>query len=377
MKMPVFGVERWMDTYETGVRYNLGETCVDSMTLGELLELSGKKEEILSKLLDLRLSYGHITGNPDLKEQVASLYEKQGRENVLIMNGGSAANFLALYTLAEPGKRVVACVPSYQQHYSIPEALGAEVSLLWLREEQGFLPDMEELRRLADPGVDLICLCNPNNPTGSLMQEPLLKEIVALAEEKGAWLFCDEVYRGLLHQEGARVPSVADLYQKGISTGSMSKVYSLAGIRTGWIVASPEFLKACELVRDYTTISCAQMDEILAALALANRKALLERNLPVVRRGAAVLDAWVAREPRVRYVKPQAGTTAFLHFGYSLNSETFCKELLEKHGVLLVPGSCFGMEHWYRMGYAYSPEALEEGLEHVSLFFRDLENRGL
>jgi aspartate/methionine/tyrosine aminotransferase len=377
MKMPVFGVERWMDTYETGVTYNLGETCVDSITLGELLNLTGRREEILSKLLNLRLSYGHITGNPDLKEQVASLYEKQGRENVLVMNGGSAANYLALTALAEPGKRVVATLPSYQQHYSIPEALGAEVSYLWLREERGFLPDPDELRRLAEPGVDLICLCNPNNPTGSLMEASLLEEIVEIAKEHHAWLFCDEVYRGLAHEEGFSIPSVADLYEKGISTGSMSKVYSLAGIRTGWIVASPEFLKTCELLRDYTTISCAQMDEILAALALEHRKALLERNLPVVHRGAAALDAWVQREPRVRYVKPRGGTTAFLHFGYALNSEDFCKELLKRYGVLLVPGSCFGMEHWYRLGYAYSPRVLEEGLQKISLFFRDLESRGL
>ena len=377
MKMPVFGVERWMDTYETGVKYNLGETCVDSMTLEELLTLSGRKEELLEKLLNLRLSYGYITGNPDLKDQVASLYQKQNRENVLIMNGGSAANFLALYTLAEPGKRVVACVPSYQQHYSIPEALGADVSLLWLREDRGFLPDLDEFRKIAEPGVDLICLCNPNNPTGALMEAPLLEKIVSIAAEHDAWLFCDEVYRGLVHHENLSVPSVADLYEKGISTGSMSKVYSLAGIRTGWIVASPEFLKECELVRDYTTISCAQMDEMLAALALEHREVLRERNLPVVRNGAATLDAWVQREPRVRYVKPRAGTTAFLHFGYSLSSEKLCLELLEKYGVLLVPGSCFGMEHWYRMGYAYSPEALEEGLKQISRLFRDLETRGL
>ena len=377
MKMPVFAVERWMDTYETGVTYNLGETCVDSFTLGELLDLTGRREQILSTLLDLRLSYGHITGNPDLKDQVASLYKSQNRENVLIMNGGSAANYLALTALSEPGKKVIAALPSYQQHYSIPEAFGAEVSFLWLREEENFLPNIKELQKLAEPGVDLICLCNPNNPTGALLEGDILEEIVAIAKEHHTWLFCDEVYRGLVHEEGVVVPSVADLYEKGISTGSMSKVYSLAGIRTGWIVAPQEFLKECELLRDYTTISCAQMDEILAALALEHRKALLDRNLPVVRRGAAVLDAWVQQESRVRYVKPQAGTTAFLHFGYALNAEDFCKELLKKYGVLLVPGSCFGMEHWYRLGYAYSPKVLEEGLQKISLYFRDLESRGL
>ena len=194
----------------------------------------------------------------------------------------------------EPGTTVVSVQPTYQQLYSVPESLGAEVHEVRLREADGYLPDLDAVRAAADARTGLIVLNNPNNPTGALIDEPLLRELVEVAREHDAWLFCDEVYRRLEHEPGTTAPSVADLYEKGVSSGSMSKSYSLAGLRTGWVAGPAELIARCLDVRDYTTISAGVLDDALAAVALEHLDAVLGRSLAIVRGNLALVDEWVA-----------------------------------------------------------------------------------
>ena len=374
MYIEPFGVEQWMNEWETKAVTNLAETCVASLSAGELLDMSGRREEITRLMMDMRLSYGEIPGSGELLDAIASMYESARRENVIVMNGGAAANFLAMFALIEPGDEVISVYPTYQQLYSIPRAFGASVGLLRLRREDGFLPDMDELKKLATPKTKMICINNSNNPTGSLMTESLLKEAVQIAGSVGAWLYCDEAYRFMAH-DGGQVPSVVDMYEKGIISCSLSKGFSLAGLRLGWLAGPGEFIKEAAHRRDYTTISCSRIDDLLGCAAIQCRKNIFARNLGIVRTCAGVLDDWVNSEPKIDYVKPQAGTTAFLRYDYGIPSEDFCRKLLERDGTFLVPGICFGPEfdRYVRIGYAYEPNALKTGLGKVSEFLRELE----
>lgn len=377
MDIRPFGVEEWMNTWETEAVHNIAETCVDSLTLGELLDMSGRREEILAQLVETRLTYGDITGSDKLRGLIAGLYRNRDPETVLVMNGGSAANFLVLFTIVKPGNRVISVWPTYQQMTSIPEAFGARVDVLPLRPENSWLPDLDELRAMAKSGVELICVNNPNNPTGALMEESFLLELVEIARSAGAWLLCDEAYRGLVHEEGVAVPSVADLYEKGISTSSMSKVFSLAGIRSGWLAGPKDFVDDCFLHRDYTTISCGPVSDALACVALQNKKQIMKRNLGIIRESLGILEQWVGSEPRINWVKPRAGTTAFLGYEYNIPSDEFCIGLFRKNGAFLLPGKCFDIEHRLRVGYAYGAGTLRKGLAGVSEWLRELELRGL
>lgn len=377
MKIRTFGVERWMDDYENLAINNIAETCVDSMTVGELLEMTGKTGKVMEELLEMRLTYGHIPGSPSLRQGIAGLYEKLEEDNILVMNGGSAANFMIFYSLIEPGDKVISVNPTYQQLYSIPESFGAKVDILPLKAEDGFFPDLEKLSIMATAGTKMICINNPNNPTGSLMDRDMLEKIVEIARGCGAWLHCDEVYRMLVHEPGIDVPSVADLYDKGISTGSMSKAFSLAGLRVGWMAGCKDFIDECMLRRDYTTISCGMIDDVLASIGLEHKEKILERNIAIVRNNAAILDSWVESESRISYVRPRGGTTAFLHYDYEIPSRDFCRRLVEMNGTLLVPGECFDMENYLRIGYAFDPDVLSRGLEGISEFLRKLEKEGL
>jgi aspartate/methionine/tyrosine aminotransferase len=377
VRVDQFDVEVWMNEHEMQATWNLGETCIDSLTLDELLELGGHADATLRELRGRTLTYGDITGAPRLRQLIAAFYDSIEPERVLVTHGAIGANFLAQYTLVEPGDRVVCVQPTYQQLYSVPASFGADVRLLRLRPEDGFMPDVDELRALAGGRAKLICINNPNNPTGALIPRGTLEQIVAVARQCGAYLLGDEVYRGLEHDRSVVTPSVADLYERGVSTGSMSKVFSLAGLRLGWVAASPEVIADCERHRDYTTISCGLLDEALACLALEHRDELLERNLRIVLDNAATLREWIAGEPRIGWVPPAAGTTAFLRYDYDVPSDGFAQELFDLNGTFLVPGSCFAMDGWLRLGYACSPAVLRGGLDGISAYVRQLEARGL
>ncbi|OLQ75545.1 aminotransferase [Photobacterium proteolyticum] len=373
MKIKEFGVEIWMNDYENTCRYNLAETCVESLTVEQLLEMSGKRDTILDELLPMKLTYGAIEGSDRLRDNIISLYQKQKRDNILITHGAIGANALVHETLISPGDRVIAVLPTYQQHYSIPESYGADVHIVKLKEEKQFLPDLDELRQLATEGTRLIAINNPNNPTGALMDEAFLEQVVDIARSCGAYLLCDEVYRGTDEEGNGFTASVADLYEKGIGTSSMSKTFSLAGLRLGWLAGPLEVIKAVCIHRDYNTISVGMLDDHFASIALECRDAILKRNRHICNTNRDMLDAWVAKEPLISYIRPKSGTTALLKYDLDMSSRDFCVGLLEAKGVMFTPGSVLDMEGYVRIGYANNPQVLETGLAKVSEYLAELQ----
>ncbi|MFD8328191.1 aminotransferase [Streptomyces lydicus] len=372
MKIHEFAVEQWMNEHEETCRYNLAETCVRSLTTGELLDLSGRRAEVLAELEATPLTYGPIPGSPRLRALVADLYSTQGPDNVLITHGAIGANALVHSTLVEPGDHVVAVVPTYQQHYSIPASFGARVDHLQLREENGWLPDLDELDRLVTTDTKLIAVNNPNNPTGALIDEAGLARIAKIADRVGAWVLCDEVYRGVDQAGDGFTTSIADLYERGISTGSMSKPFSLAGLRLGWIVGPTGLLQAVATHRDYTTISVGRVDDLLACVALENKDAILARSHQITRTNLAVLDAWVSSRDDISYVKPASGTTALVRYDAPIGSYEFCTRLLRQTGVLFTPGAAFDIEHTLRIGFADDTQTLRTGLRRTGQFLDQL-----
>ena len=368
MRIRPFGVEIWMNAWEHRCRYNLAETCVWSLSVGELLDIAGLRDaDLAAELRPMRLTYGDIEGSDRLRAAIARLYDTVPPRRVTITHGAVGANALVHQALVGPGDVVVSVVPTYQQHTAIPEALGAEVRQVRLREASGWSLDLDELRRAAGGGARLIALANPNNPTGALLDEATLRGIAEIAETAGAWILCDEVYRGLDQAGPGTTPSMADISPRGISVGSMSKAYSLAGLRLGWIAGPADVLRAVSIHRDYTTISVGMVDDLLASIALEHGEAILRRNRAIVRGNLATLDAWVGGEPRIGYARPGGGTTALLRFDVPMPSEALCIRLVEGAGVLFTPGSALDAEGMLRIGYANDPAVLADGLAHTSL----------
>jgi len=372
MKIRPFDIEIWMNEFENHCAYNLAETCVASLTIEQLLSLSEKKETVLSDLLPMKLTYGAIEGSDRLRSSICQLYNNQQLGNIIITHGAIGANALVYQTLVRAGDHVISVLPTYQQHYSIPESLGADVDILALRAENKFLPDLDELRQLMRADTRLIAITNPNNPPGALIAEAVLQQIVEIAQQAGAYILCDEVYRGTDQAGDGISASIADLYEKGIATNSMSKAFSLAGLRLGWITAAESFIGEISIHRDYNTISVSMIDDYFACLAMEAKDKILERSRQITRGNLQILDNWVASQPLISYVKPKSGTTALLKYDLDLPSRDFCIQLLEETGVLLTPGSTMDMEGWIRIGYANDPKILIQGLDKVSGFLQSI-----
>lgn len=370
MKIKPFAVEEWMNEWEVGAKYNIAETCVDSISLKQLLELCGEKEDDFAQmLLSKRLSYGDITGMPKFKEGVCRLYHTVHPDEIVPTHGAAGANHHVFMSLISQDDHIISIMPTYQQLYSIPESIGARVEILQLKKENGYLLDIDELKRLVTPDTKMICINNPNNPTGALMSREMLMEIVDVARSCGAWVLCDEVYRHLT-QTDLWCESIVDLYEKGISVSSMSKVFSLAGIRLGWIASHDKEAVAAMLShRDYNLISCGMLDETIAALALAHHDKLLARNRAIICENLEIVDEWVRQECHADYVKPMAGTTALIHYDFDIPSYDLCVEMYKKTGAFVTPGSCFEEEHCFRLGYACDKETLVNGLAAISRYF--------
>lgn len=368
MHIDPFAVEIWMNDWETRCDMNLAETCVHSLTIEELLTLSGQNKADLSALLPMKMTYGDIRGSARLLAAISDLYTNRTPDQIITTHGTIGANMLVHKSMVSAGDHVITVVPTYQQHYSIPASIGANLETLKLRVEDDYLPNIDTLRSMIRPDTKLIAINNPNNPTGALMDRAMLEQIAQIARDVGAYILCDEVYRGIDQDGEGMTASITDVYERGISTASMSKAFSLAGLRLGWIAGPPEVIEAVSVHRDYDTISVGRLDDHFAALALENRDRVLARSKQITRSNLKLLEDWITNEPRLTWVKPRSGTTTLVAYDLPTTSRALCIDLLEKTGVMFTPGDCFDMEGTFRIGFANSPDDMRKGLALVSSY---------
>ena len=268
MRIDTFKIEEWMNRYCPSAKIDLTSTCIEPLSLRDLLNICNISSTL--DISDSKLTYGEIKGSERLRTAISTLYENQKLKNITVTHGAIGANQLVFESIIEKGDEVLVIAPIYQQHYSIPKFLGANVKIIYLREENRWLPNLRELENNLTRKTKLVCLNNPNNPTGSVIPDDMLKKIVEIAKSNNSWILSDEVYRGLNLTGNLYSKSIADIYEKGISVGSMSKTYSLPGLRVGWICAREDLINEVNKHREYNIISISILDDYFSAIALEN-----------------------------------------------------------------------------------------------------------
>lgn len=366
MDLPDFKTEQWMNEHEGNALYNMTDTCVEPLTWKELLSMDS------DHLLDqVTMDYGVITGDERLKQEILSLYSSGTIQNITMAQGCLQANEMVMDTLLYPGDTVLTFTPGYQQFTDIPKAIGCDVIELPLYEEKEWMPDFSEIETAMEHHpVKMIILNHPSNPTGSFLKREDLVRLIKLAEEHKTWILSDEVYRGL-HKEEV---SVSDLYDLGVSTSSFSKLFSLAGLRLGWIKGNKELIHAINVRRDYTIISTGQLADTLGLIALQHKDQLLDRSRKITDANKQVLSEFLQKDDRFSCVIPQAGTVCFLKYEGNISSRNFAEKIQEKYGVFYVPGACFGCENHLRLGLTRDPDQTFKGLQLTARFLSEAEN---
>ena len=356
MRLPDFKVEQWMNDYENDAIYNMTDTCVKALTLQELLDLED------FDFNELTLDYGQITGDVELKKEILSLYERGTIDNITTAQGCLQANELVMNTLLEKGDEVICVVPGYQQFVDIPKSIGCKVNLIEL-DERDWRVGVEKFRKILNSSTKMIILNNPSNPTGTEYSKDFMNLLIETCKPYGTYILCDEVYRGL-NQE----VSISDIYENGISTSSLSKVFSLAGLRLGWIKANEYVIHQINVRRDYSMISTGPLVDKLGRIALKHKDELVLRAKSIISSNKNIVREWLKENPRFDCVLPNGGTVCFLKYYFDLKSETFAKLLLAEKGVFFVPGSCFDKEYYFRLGLAQDSKQFKTGLDELSNF---------
>ena len=351
MKIKDFELEVFFGKHEFSAPYLLTQSDCESMTVKELLAYEPGAEELL---LDGWLGYTEVPGNPELRGNIAGLYENINSEEVIVHVGAQEAIFNFFNVFLDKGDHMISQFPTYQSLYEIANAVGCEVSKWELRQqEEGWSIDFDELEALIKPSTKLLCINSPNNPTGYTFTPEEMKRIVDIASKNNLYVFCDEVYKGI-ELDGIGRPWLADLYDKAISLGVMSKAYGLAGLRIGWIATKDkDILDKMIKMKHYTSISCSSTAEHLAIVALKHSDKLLERNRNIIIENLKIAETFFSKYNSLfRYNRPAAGPIGFNEIKLDMPIGKFCDLLVAEQGVLLLPSDVYGFRgQYFRMGY--------------------------
>jgi len=356
-----------MTRHETHVRYDIAESGILPLSTKDLLDFEPveARAATLERLLALPLGYSEACGTGALRTQLAATYARGDADHVLVTTGAIEANFLLFNVLLDAGDHVVAPHPAYQQLYSVPRAVGCDVSLWKVGPETGYRYDVDALERLVTPRTKLIVINTPHNPTGAMLAPDDARRVYALAESVGAWVLSDEAYRWLDVPGGDPfAPPMFDLGERGISVGTLSKPFGLPGLRIGWIMGPPDLVRQCWGMRDYVTLSPGKLNDALAQLAMTHREAIIERNQRIIGSNLDTATKWMAdRSDLLSWTPPRGGLLALLKYELSMPSLELADKLAEEYSVMLAPGSAFGYEHHLRLGIGQRPDVFAKGLE--------------
>ena len=371
--LPTFKLEEFLGLWEFKARYHLTASDAESMTIEELLAMGGEADR--EGFMKLPLTYLDSWGSENLRQAVAGTYEHVDAAHVLAFTGAEEALFLVMQELVGPGDHAVVTVPCYQSMETVPLATGADVSPLVMRRRNGWALDLDELRGLLRPNTKLVAVNYPNNPTGHVPGHETFRELAALCDERAIRLFCDEVYRGVELDVSRTLPQAADLSETAISLNVASKSYGLPGLRIGWLACRDRaLLERVEKRKHYTTICNAGPTEYLTALALRNRERIWDRNRGVIAANRPLFDDFFARWAELFDWEPPMGGCVCFPRLKSGDVEDFCRRLLEKEGVLVLPASIYFSEiadapaDHFRVGLGRL--GLEPGLEAFDRFLR-------
>src|SRR5215471_7145661 len=367
MKIETFALERWMTKYETCVKYDIAESGIFPLTVNDLLsfEAPGDRTSILDRLLNLRLGYSEAPGTLELRQALAETYHNCEPHNILVTTGAIEANFLLFNVLLDKGDHVIAPYPAYQQLYSVPRAIGCDVSLWHVGPDTGYRYDLGALERLLTPRTRVIIVNTPHNPTGAMMPPADAQRVYEMAESVGATVIGDEAYRWLAVPNGEPfAPPMFDLGERGISVGTLSKPFGLPGLRIGWIAGPPDLISACWSMRDYITLSPGKLNDALAQLAMTHRDRIVDRNRRIITANLVAATQFMKdRAAMVSWTPPRGGLLALFKYDLPMLSLELADKLATDYSVMLAPGSAFGYEHHLRLGIGQRPDIFQAGLE--------------
>jgi len=361
MQLSPFKLERYFAKYEFNTKYLLCSSDCEAMSIADLLAM---EDEAAEKFQGVWLGYTESLGSPSLRKEIAGVYSSVEPDDVLVFSGAEEAIYLYMHATLRENDHVIVHSPSYQSLGEVAKGIGCMISPWRAREENSWTLDLNELRHLMRSSTKAIVINTPHNPTGYLMSRADYDALNQFAQENKLLLFSDEVYRESEFDPATRLPAGVDYGEHAVSLGVTSKTYGLAGLRIGWIATkNRDIYEKMASLKDYTTICNSAPSEFLAELALRNRQKIIDRNLAIIKNNLNIIDDLFTRySSTFSWHRPQAGSMGFPKL-LKGNIESFCDDLVNKAGVLLLPGTMYDdSRNHFRIGLGRKnlPQAVEQ-----------------
>jgi aspartate/methionine/tyrosine aminotransferase len=365
MQLKPFLLDIWLDQYEHDIEFNLAASTGPAWTVNDLLSLAD--DQTRHRFLNHKLVYGRPAGADSLRAAIAEM-QHVPVEAVQIVTGASEALVALMWLAAEPGANVILPLPGFPTFSALPESLGLETRFYRVPRQNGFRIDPDEIKRLADANTKLILVNSPHNPTGATIGDEEMEALHDFTAKRGIQLVSDEVYHPIYH--GRQTKSAARLPHATVIS-DLSKAFSIAGVRTGWIIEhDAQRRQQYWNARAYFSISNTTTGEILSEIAIRKREVVLGKTQEAATRNLKLLERFIAEHGDVLgWIPPQGGMTAFPWLVSGENERRFCQAAAAR-GILLAPGDCFDMPSHFRLGFAASGEKFSTALERFGAFVK-------
>lgn len=360
-----------LETTDAAPEAIVGFSLSGSPKLGDYLEDLDPDQSLDWNNRDFR-------GLPELRDHVLAQAGLAGvctSADVLITAGAAEANYLAIMQLLQPEDEIIIETPGWPQADVLAKAIGAKITRITRQESKGWKLPIDQIANAVNDRTKMIFLTNPNNPTGDLLSADEVSELVSIADRVGAWLLIDEVYAGL-EWDGPRAPSVAGLYHRGITTGSVSKALGLQGLRTGWMICpDPQMIMDAVILRENSSEIMNIMGEVIAEIALRPDRyaAAMDKARTEGRQNLTRMNAWVDGQPQLTWVPPRAGLIGLARLPDGIDSDDFARHLLaDPYRTFLLPGSAYDQPNHIRLGVGGGAAVnLSDGLARLSQALAD------
>ena len=365
MQLKPFLLDMWLGAYEHDIEFNLAASEGPRWTLNEILSLASEEER--QRFLNHSLVYSRAAGADGLRAAIADMQDVNV-ETVQVVTGASEALVVLMWLAAEPEANVILPQPGYPPFSALPESLGIETRFYGIRKENGFRIDLEEIKQLADRNTKLILINSPHNPTGGTISDAELDSLHEFTSSREIQLVSDEVYHPIYHGEptrsASRLPHATVIHD-------FSKAFSLAGVRTGWMIEHDS--RRRELywnARTYFSISNNTAGEILAEIAMRHRHTVLGKTQQTATQNLRQLASFMSEHSEtLGWIPPGGGVTAFPWLVSGENSRAFCQAAADQ-GILLAPGDCWDAPSHFRLGFAAMTDKFPHALDRLGEFVK-------
>ena len=320
-----------------------------------------------------KTSYTSNAGIEELREEICTYLKGFGinytKEEICITVGGSEGLFSVLFALMNEGDKILIPGPSYPAYENISTMIGAEVINYRLNED--FTVNIDEIKNKLDTeNVKYLMLSFPSNPTGAILTKNQRDELIDIIKERDITVITDEMYASIIFDKYYSIAQCEEIRDKIIFVSGFSKMFSMTGLRIGYVACTDKYMKEIMKVHQYG-VSCApSIAQYGAVEGLKNSMDEVEKmRLSFEKRKNYCMKR--LRELKIDVVNPNGAFYIFPSIKkFNMTSEEFCEKLLTEGKVGFVPGNAFGDfgEGYMRISYCYSDEILKEAFDRLEKF---------